>query len=111
MPAALLGQPKPPVPQSKEPEPEKLDYAAAFLILIGKDGAYEFEPDINRPITVDRPPTSSEVKGSLAAVLSDIQVQETAILAANTTVGAQMQMAMQMRDAQINQGILQGMNK
>lgn len=108
MPAALLGQPRPPVPEKTE---ENLEYAAAFLILIGRDGTYEFEPDINRPITVDRQPTSSEVKGSMSAVLSDIHVQETALLTANTTVGAQMQMAMQMRDAQVNQGILQGMKK
>jgi hypothetical protein len=119
MPAVLLGQssPEEDIRETLEPE-EEFDFVhpvlsdehthlSAFMIIIDLDGNYIFEPDINVPIVPKRKPTASEVKGAMSAILMDIQAQETAILSAQTTVNAQMQMAMQMQEAQKNAQIAQ----
>lgn len=119
MPAVLLGQNTNEEPEAgqvtyesqTEEVPDDHTHTAAYMILIDKEGNYVFEPDINKPVVVKRPPTQSEIKGSLAAILGDIRTQETAILGANATIQGQMQMARQMHDQAQNQQILQQMGR
>lgn len=102
MPAALLGQKQPEVKE------ENLDYAAAYLILIGKDGSYTLETNINKPVTVDRVPTSHEIKGSLAVVLSDIASQEAGFLASQFMQMSMAAQAQRMQEAMANAKALEG---
>lgn len=107
MPPVLLGQ-KPEV--TKE---EKVEYTTGFLILVAKDGSYELEANINRVITVDRQPTSHDIKGGLNVILSDIQANETAILATQMTIGNLMAQAQRAQEMQANAQVMQhlGQNK
>jgi|SRR6185437_9618517 len=116
MPAVLLGQNQGPVEpevtdndNADATEAPEFTHKAAYMILIDHDGNYVFEPDINKPITAERSPTPSEIKGSLAAILGDIRTQESAMLAANATIQGQMQMARQMQEQAANQQMLQQM--
>lgn len=100
-------------PELKHPElageADESTHAAAFMVLITKDGHYVFEPDINAPVIPERNPTPSEIKGSLSTILMDIQSQETAIMTANATVQAQMQLTRQIQEHQQNAQMLQGL--
>lgn len=95
---------------SSETEPaSEHTHKAAFMILIDNDGHYVFEPNINSPVVPERSPTPSEIKGALSTVLMDIQTQETALIAAQQTVNAQMQLARQINEQAQNQAVLQQM--
>lgn len=112
MPAVLLENTNPDAQlavQEAEVTDEEIGYthAAAFMVLIDLDGNYIFEPNINAPVVTKRKPTASEIKGSLATILADIQSQDTAMLAANFTIGGMMQQAMAMREQSANQEIAQ----
>ena len=111
MPAVLLEKHDQELPDEELPvSPADLDrptHVSAFMLLVDHDGNYVFEPDINKPITTVRPPTSSEVKGALATVLSDIQVQETAVLASQFVMGNLQMQARAAFDAQQNSQVLQ----
>lgn len=110
MPAVLLGNNQTAETGSQVTLPENEEnytHQAAYLILIDFDGNYIFEPNINAPVIPERKPTASEIKGSLATVLADIQAQETAVLAANFTIGGMMQQAMAMREQSTNQELVQ----
>jgi hypothetical protein len=119
MPAVLLGQNSTEEPKdgqvtyesSTEEVPDDHTHTAAYMVLIDKEGNYVFEPDINKAIVVKRPPTQSEIKGSLATILGDIRTQETAILGANATIQGQMQMARQMQEQAATQQVLQQMGR
>lgn len=120
MPAALLGEKSTEEVESQvsyETEPAEIapvpeyTHRSAFMILVDNDGNFIFETNINAPVIPERAPTSSEIKGALSAILMDIQTQETAIIAAQQTVNAQMQMARQMHDQAQNQQILQQMGR
>lgn len=106
MPAALLGQKTEQIQQNK---PEEVEYATAFMVLVTKDGNYVLEPNINKAIITERPPTPHEIKGSLATIMQEIASQETAIMSAEFTVNRQMQMARQAYEQQQNQQLLQQM--
>lgn len=67
--------------QNKAAEPSETTHVAAFMVLIGKDGSCAVETDINKPVIPERKANISEMKSSLSAILDDIQVQETAMLA------------------------------
>lgn len=98
---------------TEEPElkhAEDSTHAAAFMILVTKDGHFIFEPDINAPVVPERNPTPSEIKGALSTILMDIQSQETAIMTANATVQAQMQLTRQIQEQAQNQQMLRGLN-
>lgn len=91
--------------QRVEPEEEVIDVIeaqTAFLVFTTKEGNTVLTADINTPITVERPPTSHEVKGALYVVLSDFAVSETALNTAQMTVNTQMQMAAQARRATLS---------
>jgi hypothetical protein len=97
-------------PVEAAPLPE-YTHRSAFMILVDNDGNFVFETNINAPVIPERAPTSSEIKGALSTILMDIQTQETAIIAAQQTVNAQMQMAKQMHDQAQTQAVLQQMRK
>lgn len=102
------------IEESRTEEPPKVDHSthkAAFMVLISEDGTYTLEPDINKPVIPERKPNTPEMKGAMATLLMDMQTQETAILAANHTLSAQMQMARQMADAKASQDIAQLLSK
>lgn len=88
--------------QRVEPEEEVIDVIearTAFLVFTTPEGNTVLTADINAPITVERPPTSHEVKGALYVVLSDFAVSETALNTAQMTINTQMQMAQRARGA------------
>jgi hypothetical protein len=105
VPAALLGQKNADVAVTSTDE--SVEFITGYLVLVTDEGHYMFEPDINRPVTIKRQPTSSEVKGSLSAILMDIAAQETAVMSAQATVNAQMQMARQAYEQQQNAQLIQ----
>ena len=124
MPAVLLGEKREELAETataqveytSETEPveqqhPEYTHKAAFMILIDHDGNYIFENDINTPVIPERAPTGSEVKGALSTILMQIQAQETAIMSAQQTVNAQMQLARQMSEQAANQQILQQMGR
>lgn len=84
-------------------------HAAAFMILVTKDGHFVFEPDINSAVIPERKPTPSEIKGALSAILMDIQSQETAIMSAQMTIGSMMQQAHAAQEQQRNAQMMQGL--
>lgn len=97
----LLGQEK------EEPTVlELVEAQTAFLIYTTPDGNTVLTPDINIPITVERAPTSHEVKGALHNVLDDFQMQESAFLAAplvaQHVLQAQMQAVQQIQRQQLS---------
>lgn len=100
----LLGQQ--PQQQTNTPSEKPIEYTTAFMVLVSKDGTYELETDINRVITTDRIPTSHEIKGSMSTILSDMESQESAMLAAQMTVGNLMAQAQRMQEAQQNAQIM-----
>lgn len=109
MPAVLLGQNNL-IEESKTEEPPKVDHSthkAAFLVLIDKDNNYIFEPDINKPVIPERKVNQQEAKAALAVLLMNVQIEETALLAANATVGLQQQMARSIFEQQQNAQVLQ----
>jgi len=113
MPAVLLGQNNL-IEESKTEEPPKTDHSThktGFLVLIDKEGNYVVETDINKPVIPAAPPTASEIKAALLVLTTDLQIQETAMLAANATVSMQMQMAQKMSEAQQNAQIQQMLAK
>lgn len=81
---------------------EVIEAKTAFLIFTTPEGNTVLTADINAPITVERQPTSHEVKGALYVILSDFAVSETALNAAQMTVNSQMQMANRMRQATLS---------
>lgn len=101
------------IEESHTEPPAKRDnestHTAAFMVLIGKDGSYVFEPDINAVVIPERKPTPSEIKGSLSTLLMDIQSQETAIMSSQMTVMNLMQQAMQAQEQQRNAQMMQGL--
>lgn len=99
----LLGQNQPAVTNEEKP----IEYTTAFLVLVGKDGTFELETDINRAITTDRLPTSHEIKGSLASIVSDMAAQEAAMLSAQLTIGNLMAQAQRMQEMQANAQLMQ----
>jgi hypothetical protein len=100
----LLGQPK-----EEKPEPQIIDATTAYLVVINKDGTIFVSPDINIPITIDRPVTGDEIFGSSHVIIKDIQREETAMQAAQHTMNAQMQLARQIQDAQANSQVMNRM--
>lgn len=98
----LLGQ------ENKEEETvlELVEAETAFLIYTTPEGNTVLTPDINIPLTVERPPTSHEVKGALHNVLDDFQMQEAAFIAApliaQHVLNAQMQAVQQIRQQQLS---------
>lgn len=85
-----------------QPEEEVIDVIeakTAFLVFTTPEGNTVLTADINAPISVERPPTSHEVKGALYVVLSDFAVSETALNSAQMTINTQMQMAQRARGA------------
>lgn len=90
-------------------EAEVVEAKTAFVVFIKDDGSVVMSPDLNLPIVSERQPTINEVYSACALVMKDIQNQETAVLAAQHTVNAQMQMAQRMHDAQMNQQALRGL--
>lgn len=68
-----------------------------MILVDGEDGTYEFEPDINKIFTVERQPTSHEVKGAMLSVLSDIAAQESAMMTTQLVMGNMMAQAQQFR--------------
>jgi len=111
MPAVLLGQdditenPRPGI--IPNPDADAPTHKTAFMVLVTHDGHYFFEPDINKPITIERLPTASEVKGTLASLLGEIQSQEAAVTTAQLVLGNLQMQARQAFDAQQNQQVLQ----
>lgn len=113
MPAQLLGQktPETETTQDAVADVSDLEYAAAFMVLVTKDGNYVFEPNINKPIVTDRPASGGEIKGALSTILMDIQSQETGMFAAQFTVDRIEQKAKAAFDQQQNAAILSKMGK
>ena len=103
----LLGMPKPEEPV----EPQIIDAATAYLVIIKKDGSTFVSPDINIPLTIDRTVSSEEIYASSQVIVKDITVNETAMLAAQHVMNAQMQLARQIQDAQQNAAVMQQMQR
>jgi hypothetical protein len=78
MAAVLLGQNK---PEETKTELSETTHLSAFMVLVNKDGSFEFEPNINKPVIPERQVNAEEVKGSLQRILDDIRIQESAMLA------------------------------
>jgi hypothetical protein len=113
MPAVLLNQNNL-IEESHTEEPAKVDHSThttAFMVLVDKEGNYVLEPDINKPVVPQRKPTATELKAALSVILIDLQVQESAMLAANATVSLQMQMAQKMSEQAQNAQIQQMLSK
>ncbi|SRR6266478_6889237 len=109
MPAVLLGQndvtenPRPPMPEDSVDLPT---HKTAYLVLITHDGHYVFEPDINKPVTIERQPTASEVKGSLASLQGEVNAQESAVTAAQLVMMNLQAQARMAFDSQQNSQVL-----
>lgn len=100
----LLGQDQPVVRE------EKLDYTSAFLLLVGDDGSFSLEPDINKPITTQRKATPHEIKGALYTVLSELNNSECAMMATQLIMMNMSMQAARMQDAMQNQQIMSKVN-
>ena len=110
MPAVLLGSndikenPKPPAPVEDD---SVHTHTTAFIVLVNKDGTYSLETDINKPVIPERKPNGTEIKAALQTIMLDVQIQETAVLAAQATLSMQEQKVRAMMEAQQNAQMLQ----
>lgn len=117
MPAVLLEKnditenPKPKAePNTANPnelEAETATHKTAFMILITHDGTTVFEPNINAPVTTERPPTAAEIKAALTGILGEITAQEIAM----TVISLMEMRARQAFEQQQNQAVLQQMGR
>lgn len=92
-------------------ETEASTHTTAFLVLVNKDGSFSLEPDINKIVIPERKATGSEIKSALQTIMLDIQIQETALLAAQATMSLQEQRMRAMMEAQQNAQVLQQLGK
>ena len=88
---------------------EVVEAKTAFIVYIQEDGTTVMSPDITLNVVTDRAPMINEVYSACGVVMKDIQNQETAALATQFVMNAQMQMAAKMRDAQLNAQAMSGL--
>ncbi len=102
MPAALLGQNKP----SADSETK---VKTAFMILLGENGDFILETNINAPVVPERAATHMDVEQAVRAMADEFNAQRIA----QAVVNRQMMMAMQAQEARTSQQLLQqlSMNK
>jgi len=86
-----------------------IEATTAFIIFIRDDGTVIMTPNLSTPIVSARQPSINEVYSSCGIVMKDIRNQESAAMAAQFVVNRQMQMAAEMRDAQLSQQALKGL--
>lgn len=89
-------------------EADFIEAKTAFIIFTQDDGTVVMTPDLNTPVVSERQPNINEVYSACGIVMKDIRNQESGALAAQFVVNRQMQLAAQMRDAQLSQQALQG---
>lgn len=95
--------------RAAEEEPETLeliDAEAALIIYRLHDGSVNLSSDINIPISVERELTGDEVRALLHKILDDMTAQQIAFLAGNHAAAVMQMQAQRMRDAMLNQGVL-----
>ena len=100
-----LGTTDPQAEQAKD----FIEAKTAFIIFVQDDGTVVMTPDLNTAIVTDRAPQINEIYSACSVVMKDIQNQETAALATQFVMNAQMQMAAKMRDAQLNAQAMSGL--
>jgi hypothetical protein len=79
----LLGQHKPEPAKT----PEVVEARCAFLVYITKGGQTVMTPDINTPLTVERPIHQDEALGATYNVLTNLSSQMGAAMTINGMVG------------------------
>jgi hypothetical protein len=107
----LLGQGNDLEPEDKAEEPVYTAAKTAFLIYINDDSSVVVNPDINMPIVTEREPTPDEIWIAVATIKRDIEREQTALLTAQHTVNAQMQIAQQLQERQLNAQVMAQMGK
>lgn len=97
-------------PEAPQPEmPQVVAAKTAFLVIEMPDGSVTVSPQLDINVMVERPPTIDDVFRASATVVRDVQVEQTAMKAAQHVVNAQMQLGRQIAEAQQNQQILSQM--
>ena len=85
---------------------EMIDAESAIIIYRLHDGSVNLTSDINIPISVEKELTGDEVKALLHKILDDMTAQQIAFLAGNHAAAVIQMQAQKMREAMLNQGVL-----
>lgn len=94
MPAADLSKPR-------ETDPEVIEAVSAFIVAVLPDNVYAVVPDINAPVTVERPANPEEVRLALKMLSEDMEANKLAAMVSNHLMAMTMQMAQQQQNQQI----------
>ena len=86
--------------QTATEAPEVLEATTAWVVFITRDGHTGSTPDLDIAITKDREPTAEEVAYGCLAVHDELAMQKAAVVTAQQTINATMQVQSQMRQQQ-----------
>lgn len=95
MPAVDLSKPR------ESQEAEAVEAVSAFIVAVMPDNVYAVIPDINAPVTVERPANPEEVRLALKMLSEDMEANKVAALTANHMMAMTMQMAQQQQNQEI----------
>lgn len=107
----LLGQGRDLEPADKVEEPVYTAAKTAFLVYINDDNSVVVNPDINLPIVTQREPTPDEIWIAVSVVKRDIEREQQALLTAQHTINAQLQIGKQIQEQQQSAQIMAQMGK
>lgn len=60
---------------SEQAPDEPIAAVTAFLVYVTPEGRYAFDPDLDRPVIAERPPTRGDIVAACTNVLTDITRQ------------------------------------
>ena len=107
--SVTLGQTPPPAEETQSETPQVVATKTAFLVMVMPDGSVNVSPALDIHVMAERPPTMEDVYMAVATVVKDIQVEQTAMKAAQHVINAQMQLGRQIAEQQQNAQILSQM--
>ena len=102
---SLLGQ------QQDTGDSPVIEAVTAFLVYQTESGVVAFTTNINLPVTTEREANGNDMLTMVTAVRDEIIMTNTAMLAAQNTMAAQMHQIQQLQEAQRNQQLLAGLGQ
>lgn len=110
--------PEPPTPDEADaiiehshPNPDAHHAVTAFLVIIEKDGTARAMSDVNYDLVLERGPTPDDMWRGAAEVAKDVQMAQTAQIAAQMTMQLQMQTAAKVQQQIQSQKMLENLNE